>query len=201
MEEQEMEQNQLRVDVTPAQQLSSNEVNELLELLKAGYDERWISDENFRDVIIRNATELLKLYSGDKLAAALVFDNKRISDIAVHPDFQGKGLGVKLFEEAAKAHPDSWISVGIGAEAMLATITAPKLNFVPIEDRAKIEDLFRQTNRGRDNFKMEATKIAVPFLTERLADRGIAKDEFLAFVRPGATHGSSYQQILFQNQV
>lgn len=200
MEGPEVDNNNVQIRLSPKEEIDSLHQDQLLRFFREGYGERWISDDNFKNVMIKNATEVLEIYSQAQIAAALLFDNKRISDVAVHPTFQGQGLGVRLFQEASKTHPDAWISVGIDAAAMLATITDSSLNFFPVDERVHIETLFKQTNRARDNFEVETSRINNPLLSERLAKKGIEKDQFTAFSRSGATHGSTYYQILFQNQ-
>jgi len=201
-EVEEMDNNNLRTDLSSAQQLEDGEINELSKLFKIGYGELWQGDHNFRSVIMRNATQVLRIYSEDNLAAGLVLDNSRITVIAVNPDFQAQGLGVKLFAEASKACPDVWITVGmdIKSEAMIATLTSRRLNFMPVEDKSKIEHLFQQTNQGRDHYRVEVEDREVPFLSQRLALKGVKQDTFGAYTRSGATHNTAYQQILFQNQ-
>lgn len=200
MEEAQVEAKNIQVKLLTKEQISPDQKERLLKFFEEGYGERWISGDNFNEVMIPNATQALMIESDGRLAGALLFDHQRISDISVHPDFQGQGLGERLFEEAAKACSDAWISVGINAEGMLATVTSGNLHFLPVEEKQRIEVLFAQTNRGKDNFKVEVTRVALPILHERLANKGINKDQFTAFVRVGATHGVGYQQILFQNQ-
>ena len=199
--EEEMDKN-VRVDVVPAQSLTEEDLKKLGELLAAGYGKLWQGEENFRNAIMGNATQVLRIYAQDNLAAALTIDNSRISAIVVGPDFQGRGLGVKLFEEASKAHPDAWITVGVDpkSEAMIATLTSRRLDFMPVEDKSKIENLFRHTNQGRDHYQVEVGNREFPFLSQRLALKGIKQDTFVAYTRSGSTHGTAYHQILFQNQ-
>ncbi len=194
--------NNLRTDLSSAQNLNEGELSELSKLLADGYGELWQGDDNFRDAIIGNATQVLRIYDGNHLAAGLTIDNSRISAIAVNPDFQGQGLGVKLFEEASKADSNVWITVGVNpkSEAMIATLTSSKLKFMPVEDKGKIEHLFKQTNQGRNNYQVDVTNTEFPFLSQRLASKNIEQNTFLAYARTGSTHGIDYRQILFQNR-
>ncbi len=194
------EKNDIRAEVTPKEQVSKEDLEALLGFFRRGYGERWIGDENFWNVMAKNFTELLRLYDKDQLAAALLIDTRRISDIAVNPDFQGRGLGVRLFKEAASVHPDVWISVGINAEGMLATVTDKDLHYLPVEDKQKIGDLFEHTNRAKGDHEVEVSEVEVPLLSKRLKAKNINQDRFLAFHRVNATHGAAYRQILFQNQ-
>lgn len=200
MKEDEMKTNILSVKVTPKEEINPEEVASLIDFYKAGYGDRWLGEENFRNVMMQIGTQLVQIYSEGRLAAAAFFDHSRICDISVHPDFTGQGLGVKLIQEAAVAQPDAWISIGIDADGMLATITDDKLNFLPVEDKDQIEQLFRNTNRGKDNFEVGVEQVEVPIVTKRLAAKGIIKDKFTAFYRHGATHGQVYKQLLFQNK-
>ena len=196
------EMDNVRVDITPVTQLTEDQIKELGDLLAAGYDKLWQGDGNYRNAILGNATQVLRIYDGDALAAGVTIDNSRISAIAVGPHFQGRGLGVKLFKEASKAHPDIWITVGVDpkSEGMIATLTSKKINFMPVEDKNKIEDLFRKTNQGREHYQVETESTEFPFLSQRLALKGINQNSFIAYARAGSTHGSVYHQILFQNQ-
>lgn len=198
-----MEQTDLRVKVTPASQIKPEDSDEVMELLAAAYGnygDGWMGDDVFKNARLKNATEMLRIYNGHDLAASLLFDHDRISIIAVRPDSQGQGLGVRLFEEAAKVHPNVWITVGLDSDGMIATLTSNKLNFSLVEDKLKIEDLFRATNQGRDHFKVEAEEKEIPFLSERLKEKGIYRNSFMAYSREGGTHAANYHQIVFQNQ-
>ena len=200
MEGEEVEQADVRAELTPADQIQPKDSDEVIELLKVGYGERWQGEDNYRTAILNNATELLRIYVEDVLAASLFLDHSRITAIAVHPDMRGRGLGVRLFEEAAKAQPDVWISAGIDAEEMMATLTNAKLNFLPINDQAEIEALYRTTNQGRNAFEVEVETREIPFLTERLERKAIHQDKFTTYTRAGGTHKTVYRQVLFQNQ-
>lgn len=195
-----MEQESVKVEVTARDRVGGEELAMLRDFFKRGYGGRWIGDENFWTVMAHNFTQLLRLYSRNQLAAALLIDTKRISDIAVDPGCRGRGLGVKLLEEAAKVYSNVWISVGIDAEGMMATITDQGLNYLPVEDKQEIETLFKDTNRARGDYQVEISEVVVPLLSDRLAAKGIVRDKFMAFSRINATHGSVYKQILFQNQ-
>lgn len=189
-----------RAVVIDKDQIDPQKAEQIKELFRQGYGEKWLGDENFTEVAFKNATQLLEIHIGADIAAALLFDYDRISDISVHPDFMGKGLGTKLFEEAAKARPQAWISVGTNAEGMLATVTDPDLHYLPVEDKDQIEALFQSTNRGKStDYRVETTQSAAPLVTERLTKKGINQSEFTTFFRHGATHGNTYTQILFQN--
>lgn len=189
-----------KTSIIPEGQLDNSHKQNLFKFLKEGYGDRWISDSNFWDVMIRNCTQVLEISSSNQLAAVALMDYHRISDIAVNPNFRGQGLGVKLFQEAAKTDPDVWISIEIDASEMLATITDQRLNFLPIGNKDKIENLFRETNRARDNYQVEITEIEQPLVSKRLANKGTSQNRLAAFNRVNATHGASYLQILFQNQ-
>lgn len=200
--EEEMDNNNLRIDLSRAQQLDEDELRELSKILAAGYGELWQGDENFRNAIMSNATQVLRIYDENNLVAGLTLDNSRISAIAVNPDFQGRGVGVKLFKEASRAHPGVWITVGVNpkSEAMVATLTSRRLNFMPVEDKIKIENLFRQTNQGREHYQVGTESAEFPFLSQRLALKGVKQNNFIAYARAGSTHGNAYHQILFQSQ-
>lgn len=200
MEGGEMEPSDVRVELTPANQIQPEDSDEAMELFRVGYGERWQGEDNYRNAILNNATELLRIYADNNLAASITLDHQRITAIAVHPDFRGRGLGIRLFEEAAKAHPDVWIGVAIDAEEMMATLTSSDLNFAPVEDKARIESLYRATNQGRKS-EIEIEERRIPFLSERLSKKGIIhQDAFTTYTREGGTHGTSYRQVLFQNQ-
>ena len=170
-----------------------------MELFKVGYAERWQGEDNYRKNILSNATELLRIYEGKDLAASLTIDNGRITAIAVHPDMRGHGLGTKLFEEAAKVNPHVWIGVAVDAEEMMATLTTDNLNYLPVNDRDRIESLYRATNQGRDSI-VTARSMEIPFLSGRLQEKGIDQRSFTSYTREGGTHPSTYHQVLFQNQ-
>lgn len=200
--EEEMDKDLItRAVVTDKDQIDPAKAEQIRELFRQGYGEKWLGDENFTEVALKNATQLLEIHIGADIAAALLFDHDRISDISVHPDFMGKGLGTKLFEEAAKARSQAWISVGTNAEGMLATVTDPALHYLPVEDKTQIEALFQETNRGKStDYRVETTQSKASLVSERLAKKGINKSEFTTFFRHGATHGNTYTQILFQNK-
>jgi ribosomal protein S18 acetylase RimI-like enzyme len=197
----EME-NEVKAAISPTQQVSESDLKQLSKILESGYGPLWQGEENYRNAILGNSTQILRIYDGDSLAAGLTIDNSRISSIAVDPNFQGKGLGVKLFEEASKAIPDVWISVGVTpkSEGMIATLTSKKLNFMPVEDKGRIEDLFKNTNQGKDRYAVDVTRVEFPLLSQRLEAKGIKQDAFVAYSRAGSTHGADYSQIIFQNQ-
>ena len=197
--EQEMEKTDTRVEVTPASQIQPEDADEAMELFKVGYAERWQGEDNYRKNILSNATELLRIYEGKDLAASLTIDNGRITAIAVHPDMRGHGLGTKLFEEAAKVNPHVWIGVAVDAEEMMATVTSDSLSFLPIDDKDKIQDLYRKTNQGR-NSVVTAEKMELPFLSQRLRKKGTDRSTFTTYTREDGTHGQGYRQVLFQNQ-
>lgn len=195
----EMEQTDTRVQVTPASQIQPQDVDETMEFFRIGYAGRWQGEDNYRRNILNNATELLRIYKGEKLAASITLDNGRISCIAVNPDFRGEGLGTKLFEEAARVYPHVWIGVAVDAEEMMATLTTDSLNYLPVDDRDKIEELYRMTNQGR-NSVVTAQSTEIPFLSQRLKEKGIERRTFTTYTREGGTHGSTYRQVLLQNQ-
>ena len=195
----EMEQADVKVEVTPASQIQPQDSDEAMELFKIGYAERWQGEDNYRNNILNNATELLRIYKGGNLAASITLDHGRISCIAVHPDFRGQGLGIKLFEEAAKVYPNAWIGVAIDAEEMMATLTSDSLNYSLVDDKNKIEGLYRMTNQGR-NSVVTANSMELPFLSQRLGEKGIDRSVFATYTREGGTHGGGYRQVLFQNQ-
>lgn len=199
--EEEVEQLDLQVKLLLKDQIDPPHEGEILELFKAGYGDQWLGDDVFRNVRMVNCTRVLELYSNSHLAGAILFDYNRISQVAVHPDFRGQGLGVKLFQAAARANPGSWISVSVEAEPMLTTITDSKLNFLPVEDQDQIEALLRETNGSRDSFQVDIKEIEMPLLSQQLIKKGIIKQEFTAYAaRAGSTHGQGYYQILFQSR-
>jgi GNAT superfamily N-acetyltransferase len=198
--EEEMNQDIVQAKFTTKDQISPDEISELIQFFKIGYGERWVSDEHFRDVVMSNMSDLLRLYSEDKLVAAAGINVNRITDISVDPNQRGKGLGLKLFEEAAKNNPRLWITVGVDAPEMLATVASPELNLLPIKDPTEIEKLFKEINGITGDFQIETTEVELPLLTERLQKKGINQDKFLAFSRTNSLHGNTYKQILFQNQ-
>lgn len=200
--ETEMDPTGITVKVTPKEEVTTKELEEIIDVLRAGYGEEWISDDHFRDVPMKYATHYLRLFAGDDLAATLSIHDNRITQVAVHPNFQGQGLGIKLFQEAAKFRQDMWITVDIKAEGMIATITDSRLNYFPVEDQDQIEDLFKNLSGDAvgDSYKVEVERIEHPFLSQRLAKKGIKQEKFSAYYRPGALHGSEYKQILWQNQ-
>lgn len=201
VEGQEVELKDLTVKVSKKEDFSKNQLEELLELFKAGYGGDWLGDDIFWKVRMKNGTEVLELQSNSKITAAILFDNLRISLITVHPDFQGQGLGVRLFQEAAKAQSEAWISVATNADAVLHTVADSRLNFMPIEDKEEIEDLLKETNGSRNSFEVDTKEVEVPLLSKRLAKKGIQKEKFVAYAaKTGSTHGAQYWQILFQNQ-
>lgn len=201
MEGQEVELEDLTVSLLPKGNISPDHLEKLLALFRAGYGNDWLGDEMFRNVRMKNVTESLELTSQNQLAAAILFDNLRILLITVHPDFQGHGLGVKLLQEAANAHPKTWISVSLDAEPVLHTVTDKRLNYVPIEDQTQIEDMLRNINGGKANPHVDMKEVEIPYLTQRLAERGIVQNKFQVFAaKAGSTHGQQYWQILFQNQ-
>jgi len=195
----EMEQADVKVEVTPASQIQPQDSDEAMELFKIGYAERWQGEDNYRNNILNNATELLRIYKGGNLAASITLDHGRISCIAVHPDFRGQGLGTKLFEEAAKVYPNAWIGVAVDAEEMMATLTSDSLNYSLVDDKNKIEGLYRMTNQGR-NSVVTSKSMEIPFLSGRLRKKGINQRTFTTYAREGGTHAGEYRQVLFQNQ-
>src|SRR3989344_4000071 len=200
VEGQEVELQDLTVKIAKKENFSTDQLEELLELFKAGYGDDWLGDDMFRNVRMKNATEVLELTSNNQLTAAIVFDNLRILLITVHPDFQGHGLGVKLLQEAANAHFDAWISIALDAQPVLHTVTDKRLNYLPVEDQVAIESMLSQINGGKNTPKVDTKQVEVPYLTARLAEKGITQDRFTAFAaKAGSTHGQEYWQILFQN--
>lgn len=201
VEGQEVELQDLTVKVSPKEDFSRSQLEELLEVFKAGYGDDWLGDDLFWNVRLKNATELLELRSGNQMAAAILFDNLRILQVTVHPDFQGHGLGVKLLQEAAKIHPETWISVATDAEPMLHTVTDKALDFIPVDDKDKIEALIGNINGGKNSFEVDTREIEAPYLTGRLAEKGVTRERFTAYAaKTGSTHGDQYWQFLFQNQ-
>lgn len=201
MDEQEMEPEDLTVRVLSKDEILQDHQQQLLELFKSGYGDDWLGDDVFWNVRMKNGTDVLELQSNNQIAAAIIFDNLRISLITVHPDFQGQGLGVRLFQEAAKAHSKAWISVATNADAVIRTITDSKLNFMPVEDKNKIEVLLGETNGSRNSSEVDIEEIEIPLLSERLAKKGIQEEKFVVYAaKTGSTHGSGYKQVLFQNQ-
>lgn len=200
-EEGEMEETEVEVRLTPADQIQPEDSEEVMRFMELGYGERWQGEDNYRDAILSNATELLRIYVESDLGAALFIDNDRITAIAVHPGMRGKGLGIRLFQEAVKASPNVWISAGIDAEEMMTTLTSSKLSFHPVDDQAEIEALYRKTNQARDNkWKVEVDRRKIQYLVERLISKGIHQDTFTTYVREGGTHKGAYRQVLFQNK-
>lgn len=201
VEGQEVELPDLTVKVSPKEDFEDDQLERLLQLFKAGYGDDWLGDDMFKNVRMKNATEVLEISSNNQLAAAIVFDNLRILLITVHPDFQGHGLGVRLLQEAANAHPDAWISVSLDTQPVLHTVTNQRLNYQLVEDQVQIESMLRNINGGKNTPEVRTKEVEVPYLTKRLAERGIVKDKFTAFTaKAGSTHGAQYWQILFQNQ-
>lgn len=196
-----MKKTHVTVDLTPVSQVKPGDVEAVIRLMQIAYGERWQGENNFRNNILANATELLRIYRDGALAASLLLDNERISIIAVNPDFQGQGLGVRLFQEAAKAHSNAWITAGTDADEMIITLTSDKLNYLPVEDKSRIEGLFQSTNQGRNHFKVEVENSKVPILFQRLTKKNVLHaDTFMTYARKGATHSIAYHQIVFQNQ-
>lgn len=193
-----------RTELTPIDQVAPDEVNQVMRHMERAYAERWQGEDNFRDNIWAYGTQLLRIYSGDDLAAALVLDNDRISIIAVSPDHREQGFGKKLFEEAAKARPNVWITVAVDAYEMMATLTSKDLPFFPVESKDELESLFKATNQGKDKYQIETETKEIPLLSERLREKGVDHDDtFLAFTRQGGTHASTgkyYPQLIFQSK-
>lgn len=181
--------------------ISGRDINNLIYVYKLGYGAKWISEEHFREVVMRNTSEVLELLIDNNVAAALNVNNKRITDIAVDPKFQGQGFGVRLLLESTGHIPGVWISVGIDlkAEGMIATVTDQKLNFLPVENKAKIEGLFRELNGVEPGLIIGTDTTRHDLLSKRLEKRGIDQEEFLVFFRPNSLHGAGYRQILFQS--
>lgn len=198
----EMEKISVQPRWVSREQVTDQEINRLIAVYKSGYGPKWISEEHFRSTVIKNTSEILELVTGEDVAAAINVNNKRITDIAVNPKFQGQGLGVRLFEEAAKHIPEVWISVGIDpkAEGMMATVTDPRLSFLPVGDKTTIESLFKGLNGVESDLIIGTDRVKHKFLTGRLVGKGITQEEFIAFYRPNSLHGVGYEQILFQNQ-
>ncbi len=201
MEGHEVDLSSAQVKVIPKDQLSNSDQQQLLELFRAGFGDEWLGDDVFWNMRMKNCTGVLEICSDEKLAAAVLFDNLRIIQPSVHPDFQGQGLGVKLFQEAARIYPETWVSVGIDAEGMLATITSPELSYLPADDQDKIENLLQSTNGSKNSFQVDVKEVALPEVSKRLAGKGVTKDMFIAYAaKSGSAHGQGYYQILFQNQ-
>ena len=195
----EMNKSEIVALVIPKDQITEEQLQQLMEIYKAGYGERWISEDHFRSTVMKNTSQVVQLLQGVNLAAALNINIRRITDIAVNPDFQGQGLGVRLFEEAARVDPNIWISVSADAAAMLATVTDQRLNYFPVEDRDKIEKMFRELNGIGENFRINLESMKHPLLSKRMKRKGIDQDRFVAITRPNSLHGSTYKQIVFQN--
>ncbi|QQG43011.1 MAG: GNAT family N-acetyltransferase [Candidatus Daviesbacteria bacterium] len=191
----------LQVQVIPKEQVDEEQLKEFIEFFRAGYDDRWVGEEYFRNVVMKNSTELLTMRKEGKLVAAFNFDHHRITDIAVNPEYRGSGIGVKLFQEAARHDPKSWITIAADAEGMLATVTSQGLNYLPVEDKNQMESLFQEGNGTRDNYQVEVSEVEIPWLAARLQEKGIEhSDTFIASSRNKSLHGPTYWQLLFQNQ-
>lgn len=196
-----MKKTHITIDLAPVSQVKPGDIEAVMKLMQIAYGDRWQGEDNFRANILANATELLRIYRDGALAASLLLDNERISIIAVNPDFQGQGLGVRLFQEAAKAHSDAWITAGTDADEMIITLTSDKLNYLPVEEKSRIEGLFRSTNQGRNHFRVEVENSEVPILSQRLTKKSVPHaNTFMTYAREGATHSTTYHQIVFQNQ-
>ena len=202
MEGEEVELTDLTAKTSLISELPREKLEELLEVFKAGYGDDWLGDDLFWNVRLKNATELLELRSENRMAAAILFDNLRILQVTVHPDFQGHGLGVKLLQEAAEVHPEAWISVALDANAVLATVADPRLNYLPVEDKDKIEELLKNINGSKGHYQVDAKEVPQTVLSEKFASKGLKKDKFIAFAaKEASTHGQGYYQILFQNKL
>ncbi len=191
---------QVDVQVTPKDKLTPIKLSELMTFFKAGYGDRWISEEHFRGTVIKNSSRILELRIKRQLAAALSINVHRITDIAVGPNFRGQGLGVKLFKEAAKDDPAAWVTIGKDAIGMLSTVTDAFLNYLPVDQKEEVETLFKEINGVGDDFAVDVVEVDSPILTARLAQKGMEKEKFTAIHRPGSLHAPDYYQILFQNQ-
>ncbi len=191
----------LKVQVFPKEQITEEQLKEFIAFFKDGYGDRWVSEDHFRNVVMKNSTELLTVRDGEELVASFNFDNHRITDIAVSPTHRGEGLGVRLFQEAANHNPEAWITIGVDADAMLSTVTSKELNFVPVEDKDQMEGLFRQCNGTRENYQVGIEEVQLPMVMRRLKEKGIEhSDTFLTSYRGKSLHGPAYKQIIFQNR-
>lgn len=198
--ETEMDLTGITVKITPKEEVTPPEIDELINLFQTGYGEKWNGEDYFRNVVMRNNSDIVRLFLNGTLAAASLVNIRRITDIAVHPSFQGRGLGVRLFQEAVRFRNDIWITIGVDAEAMLHTVTDQRLHFLPVEDQTVIEGLYRGINGVGDDFAVEIVEVTDPDLSERLARKGVRKDSFMVFYRHGSVHNQNYKQILWQNQ-
>ncbi|MBI4040176.1 GNAT family N-acetyltransferase [Candidatus Daviesbacteria bacterium] len=189
-----------QVKIIPRAGIADEQMGEFINFFEVGYGERWISEGHFRNVVMKNGTEMLTIREKGRLAAACNFDHHRITDIAVSPDFRGQGLGVRLFEEAARHDPRAWITIGVDAEAMQATVTDQRLKYLPVEDKDRIEDLFKECNGTRENYQVGIDRVELPLISQRLKRKGIKQKDFVVSYRNKSLHGQAYQQIIFQNQ-
>lgn len=182
------------------QNIDPNLLDQVISVYEGGYGKKWIGRERFMEETLPNTTVIDALMVNGKVAGAVNINNNRIITISINPEFQGLGLGTELFRQVADLHPDIWISIGVDAKEMLATITNGGLNFQLVEDPGKIKNLYKTLKGVNSDFSIETVEVEDPFLAQRFAKKGIKKDKFTAFVRSGSLHDSSYKQLLFQNQ-
>lgn len=181
--------------------LDESFLRQLMKMYADSYGELWIGDDRYKSETLPNVDVIDALMINGKIVAAVDLNKNRIITIAVNQEFQGKGFGVKLFKEVAKRHPDVWISIGENAVGMLNTVTNKELNYYLVEDKEKIEELYKGINGVSSDFTVETHTIDSSFLTKRFkTEKGLDKKQFTAFTRSGSLHDSSYNQLLFQNK-
>ncbi len=193
--------------VTPVHQIilpadrQKKHLSQLVEVYENAYGEGWIGKNKYLEGTLQNVTEHHLLEIDGKPAAALDMNRDRIISIAVHPDFQGKNLGVKLFREAANSKPNAWISIGVTAYGMLSTVLNENLDYNLVEDKNKIEKLYRKISGVDENYVVNTTVVSDPTISEVFSKKGIEKIKFIATHRPGSIHDERYQQLVFQNKL
>lgn len=83
--------------------MGASELEELIELESLCFDYHW-TPEQFLMGLERGIYEILGVRSGEQLAGYIAFsligEEMEILNLAVHPDFRGRGLGTALLERA-----------------------------------------------------------------------------------------------------
>ncbi len=88
------------------------DIHEIAELEKLCFPTPW-SEQSFRDEIIKNAIAVYMVTEDQNLGRIVgyaglwrILDEGHVTNVAIHPDYRGRGLGKKMMEELLRCVED-----------------------------------------------------------------------------------------------